>query len=386
MKNEHPRVFGLDLLRATAVLLVLLAHTIPYVSKSQFVKSISSFSAVIGVEFFFVLSGFLIGTILIKMHNQNKITDIHTIKIFWIRRWFRTLPNYYLVLIVSAILFYLTTKQFIFATVYGLSFFVFLQNFTSQFTNYFFGVSWSLAVEEWFYLLFPLLLFIIQLVFPHKKRSFFIVILLFILIPLSIKIYLALFNSGIAWDAGYRKIAVLRLDAIGFGVLVAYINYYKKTFFQKRKILLFLLGLILFTILNILFYKLHLVNYDFENEKQLHDSGFFMNTFFFTFMSLSIGLLIPLLCSIKIKETNLVYKGVKFISLISYSIYLSHPFYIFLCTYIPAKLNLSISIEFIIILIWITTIIGSYFQYKFFEVKFTVMRDRFGMKSDRITV
>lgn len=386
MVNKNSRLFGLDLLRTIAVLLVLLAHTIPYIGKSQFINSISFFSAIIGVEFFFVLSGFLIGTILLKMHDQNKKTDINTIKIFWIRRWFRTLPNYYLILIISAILFYLLTKQFIFSTLYGLSFFVFLQNFSSEFTNYFFGVSWSLVVEEWFYLLFPLLLFVIQFIFPSKKKSFFLTLLLFILIPLFIKIYLASFDYKIAWDAGYRKIAVLRLDAISFGVLIAYLNYYKETVLEKRKLLFLFFGSFLFIILNILLYNLQIVNYDFENAKQLIDPGIFMKTFFFSFMSFSIALLIPFLLSIKIKEKSYIYRGVNFISLISYSIYLSHPLYIFVITYIFAKFKVDIRSEFVVLLIWIVTIGGSYYQYKFFEVKFTALRDKFGMKRDRITV
>lgn len=58
---QHPRIFGLDVLRTVAILLVLLAHTIPSIEKTNIITTISLFSAVIGVELFFVLSGFLIG-------------------------------------------------------------------------------------------------------------------------------------------------------------------------------------------------------------------------------------------------------------------------------------------------------------------------------------
>lgn len=89
------------------------------------------------------------------MYNQQVLTSMHSIKYFWIRRWFRTLPNYYLALIVYACLIYLWTKVFIFTRLYELSFIIFLQNFfTFKFSTSFFAVSWSLAVEEWFYLLF----------------------------------------------------------------------------------------------------------------------------------------------------------------------------------------------------------------------------------------
>lgn len=384
---QHPRIFGLDILRTIAILLVLLAHTIPAIGKTNIITTVSFFSGVIGVELFFVLSGFLIGTILIKMHNQDDVTNFHSIKIFWIRRWFRTLPNYYLALIGFAILFYLGTKEFIFSTSYGLSFIVFLQNFfTFEFTNYFFGVSWSLAVEEWFYLLFPLFLFFGQFIFSNKKKSFLFVTFSFILIPLITKIFLAQTNYDIPWDAGYRKIASIRLDAIGFGVLTAYIKYYYQNLFESKRSVFLIVGLFLFTVLIILFYNLQVLNYDFANEKQLYDPGFFMKTFFFTLISLSISLLIPFLSNVKVQNTNsYFYKIVNVISLSSYSIYLTHLFYIFIINYVYNKLNISIDV-FWLFLVWVSSIIGSYFQYNLFEVRFTALRDRFGVKKDKISV
>ena len=127
MNKENSRIFGLDILRTIAVLLVLIAHTIPFISKSDLINTISLFSAINGVEIFFVISCFLIGTILIKIHNQDLITSIHSVKMFWVRRWFRTLPNYYLMLIGYALLYYVGTKQIIFDDLFGLSFLIFLQ-------------------------------------------------------------------------------------------------------------------------------------------------------------------------------------------------------------------------------------------------------------------
>ena len=59
-----------------------------------------------GVELFFVLSGFLIGGILIKTFQKDNSFGIKTISNFWIRRWFRTLPNYDLILILNIIVVY----------------------------------------------------------------------------------------------------------------------------------------------------------------------------------------------------------------------------------------------------------------------------------------
>lgn len=321
------------------------------------------------------------------MHNQDIVTNFHSIRIFWIRRWFQTLPNYYLVLFGFAVLFYLGRGEVIFCSSYGLSFLVFLQNFfTFEFTNSFFGVSWSLAIEEWFYLLFPLFLFLSQFVFSNKKKSFLFVTFSFILIPLMIKMFFAYSNYNIPWDAGYRKITPIRLDAIGFGVLTAYIKYYYQNFFERKRNIFLIIGLFLFSVLLILFYNLEVLTYDFVNEKQLYNPGFFMKTFFFTLISLSISLLIPFLCNSKVKNTNSYFvKIINIISLSSYSIYLTHLFYILIFSYIYNKLNVSVGF-FWLFLVWLSSIVGSYFQYNLFEVKFTKLRDKFGLKRDKITV
>ena len=98
--NKKNRVFGLDLLRSIAIILVLILH-------SEFIirKLYPDFHIVFvdGVDLFFVLSGFLIGGILIKDFNEKKKFNIFK---FWSKRWLRTLPNYYLLLSVISILYF----------------------------------------------------------------------------------------------------------------------------------------------------------------------------------------------------------------------------------------------------------------------------------------
>jgi peptidoglycan/LPS O-acetylase OafA/YrhL len=91
---EKNRVFGLDILRATAIVLVLAAHTWPTKAYQQWPHAF----AVLGVELFFVLSGFLIGGILIRLAEEGRLRTLRDVWGFWRRRWFRTLPNYYLFL------------------------------------------------------------------------------------------------------------------------------------------------------------------------------------------------------------------------------------------------------------------------------------------------
>jgi len=107
------RNLGLDLIRAVAISLVLFAHSIQSV-----IFGISI--GVLGVEIFFVLSGYLIGQILIRDFSNN--ASISTLANFWLRRWFRTLPLYYAIILFKFIFIDHSLGYKIFAFVF------FLQN------------------------------------------------------------------------------------------------------------------------------------------------------------------------------------------------------------------------------------------------------------------
>src|SRR5258708_3318141 len=166
MVIKEQRNFGLDLVRAVAVLTVVFYHGEPFLSNHDNLKHIYSFFEIDGVPIFFVLSGFLIGGILLKIINNTNFgwKDLYG---FWIRRWFRTLPNYYLVLLFLMGYYFLNGINLPNELV---KYFFFCQNFSTPHPN-FYDVSWSLSVEEWFYLSIPLLLFITLKFLPNKKRE-----------------------------------------------------------------------------------------------------------------------------------------------------------------------------------------------------------------------
>ncbi len=110
-----------------------------------------SYSGTFGVEIFFVLSGYLVGRILLAL--APTWADWRR---FMIRRWLRTLPLYYVAL---AILFCVWPPSFWQADHARIllraipEYMLFLQNFAWTMGDHnWFGVSWSLTVEEWFYL------------------------------------------------------------------------------------------------------------------------------------------------------------------------------------------------------------------------------------------
>ncbi len=146
MNGSHSRIIGLDALRAFAILLVLVLHTthLPQAG-GGFLRDFFSMGW-IGVDLFFVLSGYLIGSQLYALSSWN-YTEV---KKFWIRRWTRTLPLYYLVLFV-----YLVVKPVLFQAPFqgdAWKFFLFWQNY-SPIRD--FAQSWSLCIEEQFYFVIP---------------------------------------------------------------------------------------------------------------------------------------------------------------------------------------------------------------------------------------
>ena len=96
----YNRILGLDIIRASAIILVLIGHLgqVGFLGNSYFCYLMGYY----GVELFFVLSGFLIGQILIKEFSKG--ITWKSIRQFWIKRWLRTLPLYYLVLILRIII------------------------------------------------------------------------------------------------------------------------------------------------------------------------------------------------------------------------------------------------------------------------------------------
>src|SRR4051812_22345461 len=152
--DTKDRLFGLDILRCIAILLVLFAHTSFVLPISPAARSFClTYFGFTGVEIFFVLSGFLVGAIFLKLMADRPFS-LSSMKYFWIRRWFRTLPAYYLALLIYTAYSYFAEHRFIFTDTYNLLYFVFLQNFIKPAPE-FFRHAWSLSIEEWFYLLLP---------------------------------------------------------------------------------------------------------------------------------------------------------------------------------------------------------------------------------------
>lgn len=178
----------LDGVRALAALMVMFFHFFQHVKASSgilaLLKNLSIFGQT-GVSLFFVLSGFLITRILIKTkQNENYFLN------FYARRSLRIFPLYYLFLIIFYFVVPIIEKTTIAPFNQQIWFWIYLQNFAKTFhwDNYGPTHFWSLAVEEHFYLFWPLIVYF----FPVKKIKIWIVLL--ILISILVRIILVNLN------------------------------------------------------------------------------------------------------------------------------------------------------------------------------------------------
>lgn len=229
------RIPELDGLRGIAISLVVLRHyfywgppslSSPTSALNHLFVGFQRFAAVgwSGVDLFFVLSGFLIGGILIDSRNSENYY-----KAFYVRRFYRILPIYYLFIIGYCALMW-TTRRFMAVCFYDpvepwpdasvLWLFGFLQNFNfaghTSLGWHWFSPTWSLAVEEQFYLVAPLL------IRRLSRRALFAVMCAIVLIAPAARmlVHFHVPADVINLELSYTLMPC-RADALAIGILAA---------------------------------------------------------------------------------------------------------------------------------------------------------------------
>ncbi|MCX6248861.1 MAG: acyltransferase [Bacteroidetes bacterium] len=366
----HPdyesRVFGLDIMRALAIIFVVLEHGLMLDKVNTTFPWIKLIS---GVELFFVLSGFLIGGMLIRIFEKSESFGLRTMGNFWIRRWFRTLPNYYLVLLINIFIVYFGIIHEDFSQ-FNWKFFFFLQNFSGPFAG-FFWESWSLSIEEWFYLIFPLLLWLMFLLMKafrvQKKHMFLAAILVLLFVPLLLRIFIAgrfmvnEYNLG----AMIQKVVIYRLDSIALGILAAYIHRWHPAFWHRVRNASFIVGLVACYIILYLHWPPNL---------------YFTKVFRIFLESFCCFLMLPKFESIR-KGPKVLVRFFTHISLISYSMYLLNLAVIAEVINANFPPHNDFSAWALYCIYWGLVLIFSTLLYKYYEKPVMDLRDRFRKKT-----
>lgn len=308
--NTEKRVYGLDIMRALAVLLVVFGHMLQHSKPPDWLAHFGRLG-ISGVEIFFVLSGFLIGGIIIDLIKKGKFQTASDLLRFWSRRWLRTLPLYYLFFFIYLRFDWTGPSQLS----EHLDYLFFFQNFAWRAPD-FFLLSWSLTIEEYFYLLFPFVFFLLHKATRNPVSSLKVAIGIFLLGPLALKLICTPYHGWDDFNFHLRMVTVMRLDSLMYGVAAVFIkNYYPTLWSAVKK----------WTALWVVL-AAAASYYIYANIPGLTGQPYsrLIQTFLFPALSLSIALLLPAFDSIRHSRHLYVKDFITYISTVSYSLYLGH--------------------------------------------------------------
>jgi len=244
----------MDTFRGIAVIWVLLAHLDYFFNMKVVLGPVFSFFKIfaevgyLGVDMFFVISGFLITGILIEDYDKEI-----RIKRFYTRRAFKILPQYFLAifLVCAYILFASASDPNVIKihdnSLKGIwSYFLFLQNFFEPLPIL--AHTWSLAIEEHFYLFYPCLIFVIFASTKDPSRRKTALIISLIILILAVNVYRMLYRAPI--DAAYitHQTTFYRIDALMFGCIIKLVepSLNKLKFSPWRPVTYLLLGIVMY--------------------------------------------------------------------------------------------------------------------------------------------
>jgi peptidoglycan/LPS O-acetylase OafA/YrhL len=295
------RIKSLDILRAIAVILVLGRHMFDYQGDNLLLYKILhtwNRGGWIGVDLFFVLSGFLISGLLFKEHIK---TGSISFKRFFIRRGFKIYPAFYLMIAVT-----LFMTQFKFGRLFAELFFY--QDYTQGLWDH----TWSLGVEEKFYLLLPVILILLVKINRSKTSPFNSIPAIFTGVAITC-LSLRVFNACHLPYQNYTQLFPfhLRADSLFGGVAISYFYHYHAPAFKmaaRRFKSLFLLAGSIFLLPAFLFVL--------DTTPLLYTAGL-------TFIYLGSGSILIALIDHEFKP-NLIINGLAYMGKYSYSIYLWH--------------------------------------------------------------
>lgn len=305
-KERH---FGLDLIRALAILFIVFGHSRHFLTPVDSV--LLNVSLPRGVDIFFVLSGYLIGTRFIQQINNENGVQPEFGKKFLKHAAVRLLPMYYLFLIIN-IFFYLYLNPENLLVERYIACALFIQNVFVPHMG-FFWESWSLPITVWFYVVLTLSMIWLSKKFSRPeqiKRAIPLLVVIVAIISFGFRIAIH-FDGGLDyfwWDVKIRKFLPTRFDSPFYGLLIAWLRFYFPQYFKN----LVIPGLIIATAL-----------FSFKVFSGFGPGTWFRDVFYPFTSTITYALVIPAFMQLR-KAPALLARPVTWISLISFAIYLTN--------------------------------------------------------------
>ena len=400
----------IDGVRAIAVLMVIIGHIFFFHNSDILIgdevfRNYATYwhllRADLGVDLFFVISGFLIGSILFK---EFKKTNNISFTSFYLRRFLRLMPVYLVAILCGIYLFNLPNSQNAWANIFYINNFI---NIADQFM----GWCWSLAIEEQFYILIPASL----LMLLFSKRNKINILLFFLVLSVVIRfitVYVFdLFPSELywtlpgkeGWDLSFSILydnLLTRYGGLLIGVIAAYLYIYYnpelKLFFKsKLSLRLFFVSIVIFWIV---FFRIDFIYFSEPTRYGLmiadRELNFIEKIYFATVVSITRNLFsiasIYIVFGALFLKTNLAEKINNFLSLkffypiaqLSYSAYLMHEMFMLklypnysIMIYELLNENIMMALIIISLITLILTFLSSIILYVFIERPFMEFRN-----------
>jgi peptidoglycan/LPS O-acetylase OafA/YrhL len=222
LDNRYPSLHGL---RVLAIVSVVQFHVTWIFAGEQGIRldrdfTASSLTVFFGMDLFFILSGFLIGLILLRSLAK---TGTQSLKRFYIRRVSRTFPSYYVVLTFLALTTSLTASQvkhLPWEYFYGTNFMSLLRTDVIMFWG------WSLALEEQFYLTVPILFFVVHRLKSDRARLALLTLVWLAALVVRLVVYYkrAPWTDLALYEALYFR-PHTRFDTLVAGIILAFVHH-----------------------------------------------------------------------------------------------------------------------------------------------------------------
>lgn len=348
---------ALDGLRGLAILLVVVYHNFGFIDVFLF--------GWLGVDLFFVLSGFLITDILLKSFGERNF-----LRNFFARRMLRIFPLYFLCLILFLIVIPKLVSSFDvrYYQENQVWLWTYLQNwlyiFKNPNPNNGLNHLWSLAVEEQFYMLWP---FVILLIRKPKYLLVFVAILLVAVLGLRIWVW----KNQIADFAYFNLYTFTRIDGICIGCMVALLLRTNPGFLKR------------YTAAIVLFFAV--LNFAFFFVNRSYDFGFpYLALAGYTTFAMIFGLLINEAVTGNTRIINFIFTipFLRFFGKISYAFYIFHwPLYILISPWLEKQLSLFVTqsnLQFAVSLVaTLAAVLLSWLSFYLYERPFLKLKSRF---------